>query len=279
MWLTPYLLRNLEQHDYGLWLLTAQILFYLALTDVGIVALLPREVAFKTGRAGETLADDLRHLVGETTRLVFWQVPFVALVGLVTWWLVSAQWPSLGGPFAVVVLTFVLTFPLRIFPAVLQGLQDLTFLGGAQLTAWIAGTLLTVALVETGLGIYALAAGWACTQILGAGLAWWRLSRRFPGTLPRAAPAVATARRARTPGPRGVDQREPGRAGPAERHRSPRDRRAAGSRGCRALRLHGQAAHAARESAATVHADGPASLERAACERAASADVPGVHAP
>ena len=190
LWLTPYLLRNLEQHDYGLWLLTAQILFYLALTDVGIVALLPREVAFKTGRAGETLADDLRHLVGETTRLVFWQVPFVALVGLATWWLVSAEWPALGGPFAVVVLTFVLTFPLRILPAVLQGLQDLTFLGGAQLTAWIGGTILTVALVETGLGIHALAAGWACTQILGAGLAWWRLSRRFPGTLPSRLPSL-----------------------------------------------------------------------------------------
>ncbi len=98
LWLTPYLLRNLEQHDYGLWLLTAQILFYLALTDVGIVALLPREVAFKTGRAGETLADDLRHLVGETTTLVFWQVPFVAIAGFATWWLVSAEWPALRRP-------------------------------------------------------------------------------------------------------------------------------------------------------------------------------------
>ena len=190
LWLTPYLLRQLDQHDYGLWLLTAQILFYLALTDAGIVALLPREVAYKTGLAGERLADDLQYLVGETTMLVLWQVPFVALVGSIAWWLVSAQWPTLGGPFAVVVLTFVLAFPLRIFAAVLQGLQDLTFLGGAQLAAWSAGTILTVALVETGLGVHALAAGWACTQILGAGLAWWRLSRRFPGTLPRRLPPL-----------------------------------------------------------------------------------------
>ena len=78
LWLTPYLLRHLDQHDYGLWLLTTQILFYLGLTDVGIVALLPREIAFTTGRAGVTLADDLRQLVGETTRLVLWQLPFVA---------------------------------------------------------------------------------------------------------------------------------------------------------------------------------------------------------
>jgi O-antigen/teichoic acid export membrane protein len=111
-------------------------------------------------------------------------------VGFATWGLVSAEWPSLRGPLAIVVITFVLTFPLRIFQAVLQGLQDLTFLGSVQLIAWLGGTILTVALVETGVGIYALAAGWACTQILGAGLAWWRFSRRFAETLPPGLPPL-----------------------------------------------------------------------------------------
>ena len=103
-----------------------------------------------------------------------------------------------GGPFAVVVLTFVLTFPLRILPAVLQGLQDLTFLGGRNCRLDCRHAL-TVALVEAGLGIHALAAGWACTQILGAGLAWWRLSRRFPGrSFPRGCRRCRSARRAHT---------------------------------------------------------------------------------
>ena len=150
LWLTPYLLRHLDQHDYGLWLLTAQVLFYLALTDLGVVALVPREVAFTTGRAAETAADELRHLVGETTRLVIWQMPFAAIAGAAAWWVVSAEWPVLGGPLAVVVLAFVATFPLRIFQAVLQGLQDLAFAGGAHLIAWTCGTILTVALVEAG---------------------------------------------------------------------------------------------------------------------------------
>ena len=69
------------------------------------------------------------------------------------------------------VLTFVLTFPLRIFPAVLQGLQDLTFLGGAQLAAWICRHPPHRGARRDGAGLHALAAGWACTQILGAGLA------------------------------------------------------------------------------------------------------------
>ncbi len=192
LWLTPYLLRHLDQHDYGLWLLALQTLFYLGLTDVGIVALLPREIALATGRAGATSSDELRHLIGETTRLVLRQTPFVAIAGLGAWWIVSAEWPTLGGPFAVVAVTFVLTFPLRIFSAVLQGLQDLTFVSGIHMIGWVGGTIVTVALVQTGFGIYALAAGWACVQIVGAGLAWWRLRARFPEAMPTHLSSLST---------------------------------------------------------------------------------------
>src|SRR5262245_53331942 len=51
LWLTPFLLRHLGSHDYGLWLLGAQVLVYLALMDVGIVQLVPRDVAVAAGRA------------------------------------------------------------------------------------------------------------------------------------------------------------------------------------------------------------------------------------
>src|SRR4051812_42237872 len=203
LWLTPFLLRHLGQHDYGLWLLAAQMLFYLALTDVGVVALLPREVAFATARLGAARSDDVRRLVAETTTLVFWQMPFVALVGLSLWWVIWIRWPPLGPPFALVALTFVLTFPLRILHAVLQGLQDLTFLGGAQLIAWIGGTILTVILVWSGFGMQALAGGWVCTQLVGAALTLWRLTHRFPGVLPAQLSALS-ARAARTHLGRGV---------------------------------------------------------------------------
>ncbi len=35
LWLTPFLLRQLGSHDYGLWLLGTQVVFYLGLMDLG----------------------------------------------------------------------------------------------------------------------------------------------------------------------------------------------------------------------------------------------------
>jgi len=49
LWMAPFLLGRLGQHDYGLWLVGLQILTYMALLDFGIVALLPRELAYATG--------------------------------------------------------------------------------------------------------------------------------------------------------------------------------------------------------------------------------------
>jgi len=191
LWLTPYLLHHLGQRDYGLWLLGAQVLIYLGVMDLGVMALLPREVAFTTGRAGGPESDELPALVGETARLVLWQTPAVAVGGLVCWWLIPAEWAALQWPLAIVVLAFVLTFPLRIFYAVLQGLQDLSFLGGAQLASWIAGTLVTIVGVVVGLGLYSLAVGWVANQTFLAALAWYRLGRHFPQALPHRLPSLS----------------------------------------------------------------------------------------
>lgn len=191
LWLTPYFLRHLDQHDYGLWLVAAQMLFYLALTDLGVVAMLPREIAFATGSANSPSPRSVPQLVGEITALVYRQLPVVGLAAAVMWWLVWKQWPALGGPFGIVAATFVVAFPLRRFPAMLQGLQDLTVFGAVQMVAWAAGTIVTVIFVQRGTGIYGLAAGWACTQSVSAGLAWWRLQRRFPDALPRAMPSLS----------------------------------------------------------------------------------------
>src|SRR5688500_11590096 len=86
LWLTPFLLHRIGQHDYGLWLVGTQLMFYLGLLDLGVVALLPRETAFATGRAKSIEeASELPLIIGQTVRLIAFQVPLVALGALLAW--------------------------------------------------------------------------------------------------------------------------------------------------------------------------------------------------
>src|SRR5205085_3655273 len=192
LWLTPFLLRRIGQHDYGLWLVGTQIMFYLALLDLGVVALLPRETAFATGRA-EHLDDapELPIITGQTVRLVLWQMPLVALVAGAAYLLMPADWSGLRQPLGLVLLAFVVTFPLRAFSAVLQGLQDLAFLGALGIVSYVLSTTVTIVLVVAGRGLYALAFGWVILQLINAGASWYRLRTRFPTALPRHLPELS----------------------------------------------------------------------------------------
>ena len=193
LWLTPFLLHSLGSHDYGLWLLGTQVVFYLGLMDLGVVAVMPREVASASGLPASHRAQAITSLIGQTATIVVWQLPGVALVGCAVVWLLPPDWAPLRGPLGTVVLVFVLTFPLRIFTAVLQGLQDLAFVGTTQLTSWAVGTACTVAGMYLGFGLYSLTWGWIATQTLSAAMAWFRLARTFPDMLPARLPSLTLA--------------------------------------------------------------------------------------
>lgn len=185
LWLTPFLLHRIGQHDYGLWLVGVQILAYLSLMDFGIVALLPRATAYATGRTGVSLtAKGLPEIIGQTAVLVLCQTPLVALAAFILWLTMSAHWGALRMPIGIVMLSFVVTFPLRIFPAILQGLQDLAALGKLNIAAWLLGTAISITLVLVGLSLYALAVGWVVTQLTISGVSYLRLRRHFPEILP-----------------------------------------------------------------------------------------------
>ncbi len=197
-WMTPFLLQQVGQHDYGLWLVGTQLLFYLGLLDLGVIALLPRETAFAVGRAGSAQeATDLPALIGQTVNVILCQMPLVVLAAITAWFLIPAEWQGLRQPICVVLLAFVLMFPLRIYGAVLHGLQDFTFLGKVGLAAYLTSTTVTIVLVYSGLGLYALAAGWAVLQLFGASASWIRLRTHFPGVLPHTLPGFnwSSARR------------------------------------------------------------------------------------
>lgn len=185
LWLTPFLLGRLGATEYGLWLVGTQVVAYLLLMDVGIVALLPRETAYVTGRTGRSDAPELRTLVEQTMTLALMQVPavFVASVAAV-WWL-PPMWQPLQVPLGAVLGIFVVTFPLRTCQAALVGLQDLAFVGQVQFGGWAIGTALTIALVLKGFALSALAAGWCATQLLIVVGCTFRLALKFPAAMPR----------------------------------------------------------------------------------------------
>ena len=179
LWLTPFLLHRIGSYEYGLWLITTQLLGYLMLLDLGVVALAPRETAYAMGMASQGGADDVGPTFARFRRIVKWQLAPTAVASVLAWWLVGNRWPELRVPLAIILGAFVAAFPLRLYHATLQGLQDLPFLGKAQLAAYIAGTLTTVGFVIAGVGLPALAAGWVVTQAVSAAACAWRLAVSF----------------------------------------------------------------------------------------------------
>jgi O-antigen/teichoic acid export membrane protein len=193
LWLTPFLLHRIGQEQFGLWLVGGQILTYLGLADLGIVALLPRATAYATGRARsiEAATLDLPEIIGHTAGIVIYQTIFVAIASIAVWVLMPAEWFLLRLPLGLVMATFVLTFPLRIFQAVLQGLQQFSFLGKLVTASWLIATAITILLVFAAAGLYALAIGWVAGQVFTTSACYLYLRSRFPDVLPRRLPNVS----------------------------------------------------------------------------------------
>jgi O-antigen/teichoic acid export membrane protein len=192
LWLTPFMLKRIGQHDYGLWLVGAQILSYLMMLDFGVVALLPRETAYATGRAGGIVehAKDLPRIVGETASVVMCQMPVVIAAVLLVWFLMPQAWHGFRGPITLALAIFTVMFPLRIFQAVLEGLQDLRFIGRVQILVWAISTGLMIVLILSGWGLYSLAASWSAAQLVSAGIMIFRVKHYFPSVLPDRIPRL-----------------------------------------------------------------------------------------
>lgn len=183
--LTRFLLSRLGEHDYGLWAVGTQIVAWMYLMDLGVVALLPRETAYVLGEMHRRERGvEVRRVIDRTFALVLWQLPLVALVALCVWLLLPTRWEPLAGPLAIVFTTFVLGFPLRVLPAALQGLQDLVYVAAQTLVGWVFGLVVTIALVALGAGLYGLAAGWVVVQGYQFAAAWVRLRSRHREVLP-----------------------------------------------------------------------------------------------
>jgi O-antigen/teichoic acid export membrane protein len=192
LWLTRFLLRQVGPDELGLWLVILQLLAYLELLDLGVLTLVPREVAYATGRADgpEARAAAVADFLGKVTRLLWWQMPLVAAAALGFWLFAGSQGGGMRTALGFVALFYVATFPWRTYQPALQGLQDLAVLGWANTAAWLVQAALTVALVLQGLGLWSLVIAWAASRCLLTAFCWFRLWTAFPGTLPRTLPPL-----------------------------------------------------------------------------------------
>lgn len=188
LWTTRFFLERLGQSSYGLWLVATQVLGYLALADLGVLALLPRETAYAGAHADPSRAT--AELLGRILRMVLWQTLLVAALAVVVWFVLPAAWRPLRAPIGVLLVGFVLLFPARILPAAVQGLQDLAFVGALQLAAWGTGTAVMVLLTLQGHGLLSLAIGWIATQVVMSVGCLVRLLRHFPAAVPRSLPPL-----------------------------------------------------------------------------------------
>jgi O-antigen/teichoic acid export membrane protein len=167
LWLTPFLLHRLGQSDYGHWLVCLQVLNYIMLADFGTVALLPRDVAYASGtpdpaRELQLLTDVLSRAV----QVVLVQTLLLLVLAALTYAFVPiAVPPDFRRPLVLLIGGFIGLFPLRIFSAALEGLQDLNFVGKMRIVTWAVSIAATFICVLLNFGIYALALSWILNQI------------------------------------------------------------------------------------------------------------------
>ena len=179
LWLTPFYIHTLGERDYGIWLVGLQVLNFLLLCDFGIIVVTPRDVAQASGiEHAELGSGEVARVVGQTIKVVLAQTTVVALAALVLFFLKPAHDVTLRGPIGLILAVFVISYPLRVFPAVLQGLQDFKFLGQLRLTLWGISTVVVVVMLLFGARFYALACGW-CLQQMGHDLVTFIRLRKF----------------------------------------------------------------------------------------------------
>jgi O-antigen/teichoic acid export membrane protein len=186
LWSTPFLLRELGQKEYGLWLILLQTITYTALLDFGVIALLPRDVAYVTGQyLGHQLTTELQGHFTESLSLLLIQTLPTCAAGALVWFLLSKNAPDLQVPLGIVLCSFVLLLPTRIFQAGLLGLQDLSFVALAQTVTSLVMVGLFLFFVKAGFHLYSLPLAWATTQACQAIVCCLRLRHKFGPVLPR----------------------------------------------------------------------------------------------
>jgi O-antigen/teichoic acid export membrane protein len=159
--ITRLLVRALGPDLYGIWLATGGLLAYAALADLGIFGVMPWLFAEADG---EKNVDRMRGLLAHG----LWAgaavgVAYVAVASVL--WLLLPRMAQLTpddiqrlrGPIFLIVVATAVSYPFRLFSALLGGLQDFKFLGAWQIVGTLLNAVLSYVLLRAGFGLYAVA--------------------------------------------------------------------------------------------------------------------------
>jgi O-antigen/teichoic acid export membrane protein len=183
----PFVLARVGSEAYGVWLGLGELLAYSAMADLGVLGVLPWLVAEADGR-GER--EEMRSLVSAGLAAAsLAAVVFAALaLGLLAVapalaGVSAAQKAATLGPLMLLVAGMAAAYPVRVFHAVLIGLQDVTFIGTLGVAQAALNVVLIVGLLAAGQGLYALAAAATIPTLFVATVSLLRVRRIAPELL------------------------------------------------------------------------------------------------
>ena len=183
----PFVLARVGSEAYGVWLGFGELIAYSAMADLGVLGVLPWLVAEADGRGDRA---EMRALVSaglaasSLAAFVFAALALGLLAvapGLTG--VSPAQKAAVVGPLMLLVAGMAAAYPVRVFHAVLIGLQDVTFIGTLGVAQAALNVALIVGLLAAGQGLYALAAAATLPTIVVAAASLLRVRRIAPELL------------------------------------------------------------------------------------------------
>jgi O-antigen/teichoic acid export membrane protein len=197
--LVPLTLHRVGFTPYGLWLASGEVLGHAGMVELGVLGVLPWMIAEADGRSDRKA---LRELVGNGFAVASVVGAAYMILAVLGWKflpgilrLTPAERAVVVGPLAILVVANAASYPLRVFQAVLQGLQDVYFNGAFALINTLAGVSVTAVMLVKGYQLYALAVGAAVPSLVGLIAALVRVAVIAPDLLrgwPR--PTIAAVR-------------------------------------------------------------------------------------
>ncbi len=188
LWLTRFILFHFGAERYGVWLVLMQLFILLEILDFGVLALVPREIAYLNGKHEDP--DEKRQAfhdyLNKVRRLTLYQLPLIALVvyGMALVFVQGYESGEVELPVLVVAASYVLLFPGKMYRAILQGLQDLAYVSLLLTICWLVQATLICVLILLGFDYWSFVIAFTINHWLNAFLCWFRVRKLYPDALP-----------------------------------------------------------------------------------------------